>query len=142
MNCILFLALLAMLLGCEENVSYDCNDIYDPVLGVDGKVYGNSCYASRDGVNVKHDLREYYWDATQCADPWRNGSVSENDVDLLEEYLEGIGIEIYSAYKIEGSDLNNECESCNCGAGYRYEFLANPDYHEELKSEGLMSYWD
>lgn len=48
-----------------------CNDLYAPVCGVDDKTYGNSCYATMAGIEVKH--------SGEC------GAIPPDELELLKE---------------------------------------------------------
>ncbi|GAB5465904.1 MAG: hypothetical protein Kapaf2KO_13400 [Candidatus Kapaibacteriales bacterium] len=138
-----FIALLALIMGCgDDTLSTNCPANYDPVLGNDGKIYGNGCEANREGADVVDNVNSFYWDQTQCADPWQIDNFSKPDVEFLRDYLLASDIKVYDLRKIEGTDLDVTCEACGCGTGFRFVFLAKEGDGSTLLSEGFKNYYE
>lgn len=138
----ILLFFLALLVSCEDSNLNDfaCNDIYAPVLARNGKTYSNDCYA-KEGGGVDAYLQRYYWDQTQCADPWYSDVLTKQDIEYLKDFLDGLSTNYYELEKIEESDLPLNCRACTCGTGFRFVFLAKIEDNLTLDSIGFKSNW-
>ena len=84
-----------------------------------------SC-SDEDESNDNQNL--FFWNQTQCADPWETGgnnSNSETEMAVIL-YLENEGITVTDLYFDQKSPLASACSACNCGTDQRIILRVNP----------------
>ena len=70
----------------------------------------------------------FFWDQTQCADPWETGSRNSNSETKTAVilYLNNESITVTDLYFDQKSPLAGACSACSCGTGQRIVVRVNP----------------
>ena len=86
------------------------------------------------------DATTFYYDQTQCADPWVLESVggSNGIRDLVESYLEERGVTVYSVEITGDESVEFVCLACPCYSGNIITVIARE--RDAATLEGLDFY--
>jgi len=78
-----------------------------------------NCCAGIDSVDIHTNLDEYYWEQTQCSDPWHTGISDPNEetYDSLLFFFSRLGVELHRIRFVYDPELAEDCEACNCRSG-------------------------
>ena len=82
----------------------------------------------------------YYWNETQCADPWEveTNAFGADSAPLVTSYLESRGIKAHGVGFDGESPLNPWCEACTCGTERR--IIVTVDESDGAAMENLGFY--
>lgn len=80
-----------------------------------------SLYSCSNNDDSPKDEIRFYWNQTQCADPWNTGQNSTNEETeiAVKVYLENQNVNVQNLGFDTNSPLATDCESCGCGTGQR-----------------------
>ena len=94
----------------------------------------NSCNKDND---KQGDIVTYYYDETQCANPWGTGQTMDEKITELKIFLKDKDIEWKSIELKEETDLLVDCEACNCGTGYRFYLKIVYEFSKKVEDIGF-----
>ena len=83
---------------------------------------------------------QFYWEQTQCADPWGTGGndLNSDTVIALIDFLDDNGITALDIKFDSNSTLDVLCESCGCGTGQRILIVVPGSDKEEIENLGFV----
>ncbi len=100
-----------------------------------------NCCTGIDSVCIYTNLFEYYWEQTQCSDPWNAGLGESNEEtrDSLLAYFTPLGVALHHVHFIFDSELEETCTACDCKTGTVIYVYVEHDDTTQLSETGFMS---
>ena len=94
------------------------------LLTIIGIIVG-SCSDEDDSSDTQN---LFFWNQTQCADPWETGSRNSNSETKIAviHYLKNESITVTDLYFDKKSPLASVCAACSCGTDQRIVVRVNP----------------
>jgi hypothetical protein len=89
-----------------------------------------NCCADIDSVEIHTNLDEYYYEQTQCSDPWysENGNPNQENFDSLISFFNHLGVELYNVRFVFNPELAEACDACDCKSGtVIYTYISHDD---------------
>lgn len=127
---VLIISSALFLFGCIENgVPYDngdevvfCPEVWDPVCGIDGQTYSNSCYAGVAGIEIDYQ-GECNEDLPMQTEPPINDNEIEDAIFCTQEQkqAEFCTMEYLPVCGDDGITYGNACVACSEQVDYYFQ---------------------
>ena len=83
-------------------------------------------------------LLSYFYNETQCNDPWESGETLQEKKSQVEKYLTDRSIEFVSLKATENKNNSEVCLACTCKTGVQFVIEIDKTFSAEIAEIGFQ----